>query len=297
MEPDVAAARAYLDRMVGSWELTGQMGSVPLRQAVSARWVLGDRFVQVSCTQTDAAAGTTPYQALYHIGYDQAADRFAMHLLDSTGVASECPVGLGRREGQTVDFVFAYASGPFHNRFSHDPDEDVWTHELVDMAGGAARPFATKRLTRSSLERPENRGLLAYLRDRHRVDPIAMRRPPDTVDRYRLGTHPDVVERLWDGLNAALPDDAAFLVGDGPALASPHTGVVVGIALGTQYALRLTPGGREEAVAAGAATVHVFATSGGTLDLGATLGVDWVFGTWDEREGGWLAESYAAANL
>jgi hypothetical protein len=112
-----------------------------------------------------------------------------------------------------------------------------------------------------------------------------------------LGTHPDVVNRPWDELNAGLPDDARFLVGHGPALVHAHSGIVLALALGTQYALRLTDDGRDAALAAGAEVVHAFATSGGTLDLGATFGPGWVFGSWDAREGAWMVESHAAANL
>jgi len=297
MGTDAAEARAFLDRMVGGWELTGQMGSVPLRQAVDARWALGGRFVQMSCTQTDAPDDATPYEALYHIGHEPTSGMLVMHLLDSTAVVIASPVGVGRLEGDSVDLVFDYESGPFHNRFTHDPAEDSWTHELVDMGSGGARLFATKRLRRRSLDRAENRGLLTYLRARQGVDAISLRRPPPGVDRYALGTHPDVVERLWQQLSAALAEDDAFLVGDGPALVEPHSGIVLALALGTQYALRLTDAGRRAAVAAGAETIHMFATSGGTLDLDASFGPGWVFGSWDEREGAWLAESEAAANL
>ena len=297
MGTDAAEARAFLDRMIGGWELSGRMGSVPLHQAVDARWVLGGRFVQMSCTQTDTPEDARPYEALYHIGHEPTSGMLVMHLLDSTPVVLASPVGVGRVEGDSVDFVFEYESGPFHNRFTHDSGEDSWTHELVDMGSGEARPFATKRLRRRSLDRAENHGLLAYLRQRQGVDAIALRRPPPGTDRFALGTHPEVVEHLWQQLNAALPEHAAFLVGDGPALVEPHSAIVLALALGTQYALRLTDADRRAAVAAGAEVVHTFATSGGTLDLDASFGSGWVFGSWDEREGAWLAESAAAANL
>lgn len=297
METHAADARAFLDRMIGGWELRGHMGSVALRQTVDARWALGGRFVQMSCTQTDAPEGASPYEALYHIGHEPTSGMLVMHLLDSTAVSLANPVGVGRLEGDSVDLVFDYESGPFHNRFTHDSGADTWIHELVDLGSGEARPFATKRLTRRSLDRVENRGLLTYLRGRQGVDAISLRRPPPGVNRFALGTHPDVVERLWRQLNAALPEDDAFLVGDGPALVESHGGIVLALALGTQYALRLSGEGRRAAVAAGAETVHTFATSGGTLDLDASFGPGWVFGSWEEREGAWLAESEAAANL
>lgn len=297
MQSDAAAARRYLARMIGAWQLDGRMGARSLHQAVDARWTLGGRFVEMRCTQTDTAPGEQPYEALYQIGHDERGGELIMHLLDSTTVTPGCQVGRGTLADEIVDFVFEYPTGPFHNRFSYDPAEDAWTHELEDEASGEKRPFAHKRLIRAALERAENAGILAYLRERTGTDVIHLRRPPDDVDRYALGAHPDVVERLWGRLNAALPEDAAFLVGHGPALVHPHSRIVVALALGTQYALRLPAGRVTEAMAAGATEVHTFATSGGTLDLRTTLGPGWVFGAWSDAEGEWLAESHAAANL
>src|SRR5215467_12465233 len=42
-------AQGWLDLLVGRWELTGQMGATPLRQAVEGRWILGHHFVEVTC--------------------------------------------------------------------------------------------------------------------------------------------------------------------------------------------------------------------------------------------------------
>ena len=108
-----------------------------------------------------------------------------------------------------------------------------------------------------------------------------------------MGTHPEVVDRLWEDLNLALPVDARWLVFDGPALVHP-AGTILAAAMGTQYALRLLPGDRDAAIAAGAEVVHHFQTVGTTLDLTATFGPDWVFGRFHERELGWLAASYEA---
>ena len=145
---DAETARTFLEALTGDWELDGEMGDVRLHQAVTARWTLGGRFVEMRCRQSDAPAGVPPYEALYHIGYAQDANALVMHLLDSTAVTPSCPVGVGRLDGDAVDFVFAYANGPFHNRFVFDRATDCWTHELVGTVDGRLRPFATKRLRR-----------------------------------------------------------------------------------------------------------------------------------------------------
>lgn len=146
----------------------------------------------------------------------------------------------------------------------------------------------------SLLARPENAGALLYLAHGRPAAESGFGPPTDDVDRRHLGAHPDVVDRLWDTLNAALPADARWLVFDSPALVHPGSGVILATAIGTQYALRLQPEHAVVAVASGAELVHAFTTVGTTLDLPATFGPAWVFGSWDEREPEWLRASYDA---
>lgn len=143
----------------------------------------------------------------------------------------------------------------------------------------------------SVVNRPENAGALRYLAHGRSEAEAGFGPPPTDVDRRHLGTHPLVVDRLWDELNAALPADARWLVFDGPALAHP-SGILLAVGIGTQYALRLLPADVAAAVEAGAELVHQFRTVGTRLDLRATFGPDWVFGRYDRREVGWLLASY-----
>jgi len=147
-------------------------------------------------------------------------------------------------------------------------------------------------------ELPENRGVLAYLgqgEDPGSVSVVAP--PPDDVDIRRLGAHPDIVEWRWWKLNAALPGDARALVAGGAGLVHPDSGLILAVALGTQYALRLTGGGRAAADERGYETVHTYRSVDRTLDLAAEFGPGWFFGDYDQREGEWLAEAYGTANL
>lgn len=137
-----------------------------------------------------------------------------------------------------------------------------------------------------------NAGILRYLAEGQDPRSVRVERPTPQTDTLRLGAHPDVVERLWTTLNGALPADSRLLVAGGAALARPSSGVILALALGTQYALRLTPAGFDEAVAGGHATVHTFATVGRTLDLAQAFGTGWAFGRYDDRELGWLADAY-----
>ena len=145
--------------------------------------------------------------------------------------------------------------------------------------------------------RPENDGVLRYLGLGAPDQPVVILRPPSTVDTWRLGAHPDIVAHLWVRLNAALPNDCRFLVADTAALGDPESGLMLAMALGTQYAIRLTGAGLAVAEEAGYETTHEFRTVGRTLDLVEAFGPGWVFGRYGDREGEWLAETVAAANL
>jgi hypothetical protein len=143
--------------------------------------------------------------------------------------------------------------------------------------------------------RAENAGPLGYLAHGRSPADAFFGPPPADVDRRHLGANPSIVDRLWDELNAALPDDARWLVFDGPALVHPKSGVILGVVIGTQYALRLLPHDLALALAAGSETVHSFSSVGTTLDLQSSFGADWAFGRLDEREPAWLRATYLAS--
>ena len=140
---------------------------------------------------------------------------------------------------------------------------------------------------------PENAGVLRYLGEGADPADVPVERPTATTDRWHLGAHPDIVERLWTDLAGPLPDGSQRLIAGGAALVDPSTGLVLAVALGTSYALRLDGDGLREARARGYVSLHEFTTVGRTLDLEATFGRGWVFGRHEADEGPWLASGLA----
>jgi hypothetical protein len=68
---------------------------------------------------------------------------------------------------------------------------------------------------------------------------------PDPL--YGLGTHPDIIERLW-AIDNALPEACRWLLWGGPALVHPDTGVVFAVGFGTiGVVVRLPPDRRDAA--------------------------------------------------
>ena len=150
--------------------------------------------------------------------------------------------------------------------------------------------------------RPANRKLIEYLQscNSHRHSP---EQNPAGIDlrSSTLGTHPDILERLWGELGGVLPVKCNWILYGRPVLAHPRTGIVFGFAGGSlTYALRLPPEVRRAAIAAGAATRHDYPAypqlqvSASSLDL-EVFGPQWVFGAWLRDEPQWSVAAFAHA--
>jgi hypothetical protein len=147
---------------------------------------------------------------------------------------------------------------------------------------------------------PANCRLLAYFQSRNERGHES-ELDPATVDNpyYTLGTHPEIVERLWDDLGSTLPMRCRWVMYGRPVLVHPSSGVVFGYAGGTlTYALRLPPIERAAAVKAGAKTIHEYPAYAGLdvaasrLDLGDDFGPEWVFGGWLGGEEAWCRAAF-----
>lgn len=136
-------------------------------------------------------------------------------------------------------------------------------------------------------EHPSNKGVIEYLcREGKPKKPLI---EPATASKstWHTGSHPDIVEYLWNSAAQRLPPACRALVCGTPALVSPVSGVIFAAALGTEYGLRLPPTEFALARAAGAEMVHDYQTVHVRLDLPRAFGVGWVFGLFDRREPEW----------
>ena len=143
---------------------------------------------------------------------------------------------------------------------------------------------------------PTNAALRAYLLPRLRAGLPELMAPGDVARPYdTLGTHPDLVARLWDELGRGLPEDCRRIFCGTPVLMHPASGIVFAFAQGTHtYALRVPEPERTAALAAGATRVVKYPGNQGSLDLD-TFGPEWVFGRWLKGEPKWCASAHAFA--
>ena len=107
---------------------------------------------------------------------------------------------------------------------------------------------------------------------------------------YQAGAHPEIVERVWDKMGASLPAESRCLLYGVPVLTQPEAGIVLAVAIGTGYALRLPEEEITFAHADGYQTIWNVSPS--PLDATQIFGEDWVFGRFEDRESRWCRMLY-----
>jgi len=136
-----------LDRLVGKWLVHRKIRGKEVRDTLEADWVLNHQFLRLHMKDVQ----TPPeYEALVFLGYDNASERYVAHWIDVFGGRFSETLGYGRRENDSVRFVFEYPDGPFHNTFRWDPKASSWTFLLESKnPSGQWVPFAEDRLQRA----------------------------------------------------------------------------------------------------------------------------------------------------
>jgi hypothetical protein len=111
----------------------------------------------------------------------------------------------------------------------------------------------------------------------------------DRVDDpyYKCGSHPEIVERVWDHLGAGMTPECRYVLCGTPVLVDPNSGVIVAVAYGTAYCLRLPEGVLPAALEAGCEIQHHWTEGYGATDLSDEFGPNWVFGHWGDAEKAW----------
>jgi hypothetical protein len=109
--------------------------------------------------------------------------------------------------------------------------------------------------------------------------PIAA--PTSVEDPYtNRGSHPDIVQRVWDELGRALPEDGRCLLFGTPALVHPKSGVILAVCFGTAYSLRLPSGAARPPRRR---LVQEWST-GGETNVESEFGPGWMFGDFSPGE-------------
>jgi hypothetical protein len=143
-EATPSADNAYLDGLLGKWDMTGTVLGKPVKYHAQGERVLQGGFLRLH--MIDAAAVPT-YEADLFLGYDARAGDFIGHWLDRFGAAGARVVATGKRNGETLIIQFPYAEGAFRDTFKFDAKSHSWSLGIDSQAtGGAWSNFATYTL-------------------------------------------------------------------------------------------------------------------------------------------------------
>ena len=113
-----------LDNLVGKWQLTRTIRGTQVHNMVEVEWVLNHQFIRIHMKDT---AVPSQYEAMVFIGYDNASERYVAHWIDVFGGRFSETLGYGRRQADSIAFVFEYPDGPFHNTFTWNREAKTWT--------------------------------------------------------------------------------------------------------------------------------------------------------------------------
>lgn len=73
---------------------------------------------------------------------------------------------------------------------------------------------------------------------------------------FGCGSHPEIVERVWDQIGRGFPPASRRILCGAPVLVHPATGLVLAVCYGTSYCLRLPDVALPAALEAGCETFH-----------------------------------------
>jgi hypothetical protein len=116
--------RALLNRLQGSWLMTGTVRNKPVQYTAEGMWVLQNQFF---CLHMKDSASSSSYEANLYIGIDSSKNQFVAHWLDVFGGAGARVVASGPISPDVIELVYPYAEGRFRNLFKYNLRKNEWT--------------------------------------------------------------------------------------------------------------------------------------------------------------------------
>ena len=138
-----------LDHLVGRWKVTGVVVGQKREMDLTAEWALNHQFLFLDEKDTTTVPGKPGYEAHIYVGYDNASERYVLHWIDIFGGRFSETLGYGTRAGDSINFVFEYPDGPFHNTFTWNPENKSWRFFLEQKdEDGKWKTFADQTAVR-----------------------------------------------------------------------------------------------------------------------------------------------------
>lgn len=135
-----------LENLVGDWKLSRRIRERTVENSVKVEWILNHQFLRIHMKDVETPSR---YEAMVFVGYDTVSERYVVHWIDVFGGRFSETLGYGKRDGNSIMFVFEYPEGPFHNTFTWNPADKTWTF-MTEQKNQQARwtRFAIDKLRR-----------------------------------------------------------------------------------------------------------------------------------------------------
>lgn len=138
---------AFLDGLVGNWEMDGRVMGEPVRYHARGARTLAAAWLEFHMIDVNSPP---QYEARVFIAADAGAADYVAHWLDQFGGAGARVVGTGSREGDALRLEYPYARGAFRNIWRRQ-DDGAWSLQIDSQnQEGSWSEFASYTLRRRS---------------------------------------------------------------------------------------------------------------------------------------------------
>ena len=135
-----------LDHLVGRWHISRKMAKRSEENTAEIEWVLNHQFVRIHMRDVNVPH---KYEAQIYVGYNAEKKEYVMHWIDIFGGSFSETLGIGKRDGNSIEFTFRYPDGMLTNKYSFDASSGVWTSKIDQQdEHGKWGPFCTDTYTK-----------------------------------------------------------------------------------------------------------------------------------------------------
>ncbi|GGC65772.1 DUF1579 family protein [Undibacterium terreum] len=144
---DIDTRPEIVKALDGNWIMTGDVMGKPVTYNMRAEATLQNTFTEMHMKDVQVPA---KYEARVFLGYDKESQTVIAHWMDSFGGKYSVPHASGHINGNTIQFIFPYASGPFRDTLTYSPEATSWVFEIeASKPDGTWKHFARYDIRRN----------------------------------------------------------------------------------------------------------------------------------------------------
>jgi hypothetical protein len=135
-----------LDNLVGNWRIVRDFPKRKSENDAKCEWLFNHQFLRIHMRDINEPPN---YEAMVFIGFNAKVDRYVGHWIDVFGGEFSETLGLGKRNGNSIEFLFKYPDGQLTNVFTYRPEADSWISQIDQQDDDRNwGPFCTDTYTR-----------------------------------------------------------------------------------------------------------------------------------------------------